>query len=1743
MNGQGKVSINTNTFSTSELTVNGSVQATSATLTSFTTAGLVTTTASGVLGDLANDSAYSVLQMNSGATSPAWVGLSTIINSTNLQITSNVINTIQNINTSASPSFTNLTLTGYANIAGGLEDANVTTPIHIGDASDTTFETVNQTIIGSSNEIHNILGSLTSSGVYSFAGTTVTGSTTFTIAPATGWIISNTDGNASVPIITPVSYAGVVNTTTPYLSTADATYLLITSSSTLLMQTSFPTPAQRRSNIYIGKIVHPNRTSIQGVDETTDFVQSPMSVIRDMFVPIKYVNAGISFYANGANLNLNETAGNLYGVGLNFTAFDTNPDMVSISAGTAVQFYYRTQAGGTTGLVSAVSPGYYDVGGTVTAIVGPPRYTNQRIFIFPTGVINIQYGQTLYTSMALALAGLPNENFVLAPNSASTGFLVGVIAIASNATALNNTAQATFVPVSKFGEITNAANGTTTATMQQIYNNSVIPEIITSTGIGAVVYQNGLASDTSAVFEIENIAGSVTASITGAGVITGSDLVLTGLTGNNVITSTDITTDLGNIDNAYNIINDPTGFDNPNNVVISYNSATQIVTLSGSPWQGYYNGKKVTALSSATGYTSTAHPNTTGHFYWLSYSPSTDFQWTQDSFPGFNFLLIALVDYQSTYSFGCRESHGMMAWVDHQEMHQTIGTYNAGGGVLSGYTTGSTTAANRRPVVSACSVKDEDLTTTNAAITTNSYTQFFLTSTGVNNFTTAATDIVPLSTVHPYYNQFTAGAWTQTLMAASSYMSIWLVGLPVDSDTNSQLYRFLWVQGQANNTTLTTEQALTSSSVNLGTLTSELPEYVFLARVIINYTPGAGGNWTIEEVDTITGTRISQSSTSGSISLTVSTDASLSGNGSSALPLSALPLVTDTSGLTTTNFTNILTGNTNVDNNIQQAFNDIDSNWATYPLIPGNVNVQSNFIYLPFMSGITNNGYAITINAGAEAVPLPNFGLGFDGNLVQILSSTFSNILNPNFDNTAQQAFINIDQYYGTEDMYVGNVVVQPCYNYSPTSGSITSAGKYITINNGAVVYTYPNVAQGTIEFNYNPANLQVNAIGLDTIQNISTTASPTFANLTVTTTITGNNITLSGALTLSGLVSNNMITGTSVIQDLQQIDSYWLSQPQVPNNLTALANWTMSLYSGGETPAAKAITVNAGGIVNVMPAPGQGYSASTVQTNASTFANILSPTIDLTDAQAFIDIDQYYGTMNTTGANIVVQPNWDYVGFSGSTTNNGNTITVNNGSIAMASTILTAQNTDYNSSPTFANITTATETTGALIVNPTGAYYNEGILINRAADGFAVISMGSPQGTTGGPPPVELLYSYNGGTNAYFSINNVFQVSTNGNTGVGSTATVPVSLLSVGGNGLAGAQLYSTSATANGYAGYFLETGTTSTGVYASGTSNDIYLAHGPISSAANIQLIPASGTVSIGGTYTGSVLNIGGSSTASTYTVFAYNGTYSSGYAIYGQSYTLGSGVYGTGGVYGVAGSGGYGVYASGTTDDLYLNNGTLYTPATNGFQIKCSYTTLSNPPAFSIGGSGTINALNSMIYAQQAGNDPAIYGYCGGNGTSTYAVYGLSGYGGVYGNGTTWDFVAANSRVSGFSSIREKENITTIPNALDTITKLNGVTYNWTKAHADRTGSIHNPKTQYGFVSEHLGQVIPTAVEYEADLPENYYVDTDGNKKLGVRAMDLIAPLPILVEAVKELNAKVIAQQEIITDLQNKIALLVK
>ena len=267
---------------------------------------------------------------------------------------------------------------------------------------------------------------------------------------------------------------------------------------------------------------------------------------------------------------------------------------------------------------------------------------------------------------------------------------------------------------------------------------------------------------------------------------------------------------------------DPTGFDNPANVVISYDETTQEVTISGSNWKAYWRGKEVIELSSPI--TPIAHDNVLGHtyfLYWDGTGINGGFNWSTDAFPGFDKVLIAYVYYRTGVIFCNRECHGLMDWRAHQEFHETAGSYLYSGGQLTAGTyvlnpTAAThTTAQNTYGTEIAVIKDEDLPTSIPAWIEGTYTTGYRSgAAGDWIFSTVATVPYHVSGGNIIqYNQNTGVTWQLTDVPEDNYYNTYVFYVPVSSDANSQKYRELVIPGQQISTTLA--GALTQSTLNL----------------------------------------------------------------------------------------------------------------------------------------------------------------------------------------------------------------------------------------------------------------------------------------------------------------------------------------------------------------------------------------------------------------------------------------------------------------------------------------------------------------------------------------------------------------------------------------------------------------------------------------------------------------------------------------------------------------------------------------------------------------------------------------------------------------------------------------------------------------------------------------------------------------------------------------------------------------
>lgn len=337
--------------------------------------------------------------------------------------------------------------------------------------------------------------------------------TTFTIASGVGVVVDNTTIPAT---LINVSWSAKTDVAVTNIGTQPLTFIAIDSSGNVIQQATDFNGLEHRLYMVIGSVIHTNLTTVTAVNQGQHLAISPQAQLNDLFQSLAGFNiTGNIFSANGTNLNINKSAGEIFKQGANYSTSANNPNIVITNSLTAGTFRYNNQTGSASGILSAIDPNNYDLAGVTTA-VSVNKFTIQRIFLFSSNLLAIQRGQHEYNSLAEAKASIQTETFIVNSSIIPNGVLRAYLIVQQGTTALNSATKAFFLEAPKFGG-TAGVGGLSVSTLQNAYDNSISPEILTDATRGAVSIKRGSSADTDLVFEVLNGAGTVTSSIDGNG--------------------------------------------------------------------------------------------------------------------------------------------------------------------------------------------------------------------------------------------------------------------------------------------------------------------------------------------------------------------------------------------------------------------------------------------------------------------------------------------------------------------------------------------------------------------------------------------------------------------------------------------------------------------------------------------------------------------------------------------------------------------------------------------------------------------------------------------------------------------------------------------------------------------------------------------------------------------------------------------------------------------------------------------------------------------------------------------------------------------------------------------------------------------------------------------------------------------------------------------------------------------------
>ena len=367
------------------------------------------------------------------------------------------------------------------------------------------------------------LRNLMSTSLISWGWLTINADTTkFDIASFTAVFVDNYTDPLN-PTYSLYTYPWSTWNSVTNLATQDATYISVNSSWTIFQTSTNNSWEDSRDKISLGSIIHPSRTQITSADSFVNTNWFDVSTwIWDVSNAIWIINSGNIFSANWTNLKINKSAGTSTQVWLNWKNSKKNPNITTDSSLTAPTFILSWRNWTwwfNSVLTSDIVPWRYDDGTWWATqpnwVVLTNKWSLHKVYYSPDAqLVWVEYWQASYNSLAEAEAAKST------PTTVNTAFLWSSfrwwIIVRWWATTLNSTSNAIFIDAWKFGSTTSGAwTWSATTTLQQAYDNSTNPEILTDATRWAFTVRQWSWSDADNVFEVQNWAWSVTTSITG----------------------------------------------------------------------------------------------------------------------------------------------------------------------------------------------------------------------------------------------------------------------------------------------------------------------------------------------------------------------------------------------------------------------------------------------------------------------------------------------------------------------------------------------------------------------------------------------------------------------------------------------------------------------------------------------------------------------------------------------------------------------------------------------------------------------------------------------------------------------------------------------------------------------------------------------------------------------------------------------------------------------------------------------------------------------------------------------------------------------------------------------------------------------------------------------------------------------------------------------------------------------------
>lgn len=236
------------------------------------------------------------------------------------------------------------------------------------------------------------------------------------------------------------------------------TWWLMDGTGALTQQATTPTPLERRQFVVLGRtFFNPIAGAIIGSKSIHTMLRQSGPQMVDLMEALgPFSLTGNRIAPVAASLQFTKSDGLVFIHSIAEDSTPWNPHEGATPAQTPAQFRRILRAtAAPTPIVNTIDPANYDNGGVLTPVGGGVNSsTIQRVFVTPADntidQISVQYGQTVYSSLANALDAVGVGTFIPNPGLAELSALIGYIVVTRTATNLADTTQARFINAGKF---------------------------------------------------------------------------------------------------------------------------------------------------------------------------------------------------------------------------------------------------------------------------------------------------------------------------------------------------------------------------------------------------------------------------------------------------------------------------------------------------------------------------------------------------------------------------------------------------------------------------------------------------------------------------------------------------------------------------------------------------------------------------------------------------------------------------------------------------------------------------------------------------------------------------------------------------------------------------------------------------------------------------------------------------------------------------------------------------------------------------------------------------------------------------------------------------------------------------------------------------------------------------------------------------------------------------------------------